>query len=65
MKILNDDVPPLRAKWSPLFTDFVGKCLIKDETDRPTANQLLQHPFLENAELYREEFSKAISEYKH
>jgi serine/threonine kinase 3 len=32
--------------WSPTFLDFVGKCLQKDFKDRPTARQLLTHPFV-------------------
>jgi len=34
------------AAWSPTFLDFVGKCLQKDFKDRPTARQLLTHPFV-------------------
>jgi serine/threonine protein kinase len=60
------DFPPLRAlflittkgipglknpdQWSEVFRDFVGKCLEKDSERRPTAEELLQHPFLKKAE---------------
>jgi hypothetical protein len=56
------DFPPLRAlflittkgipglkhpeKWSTEFKDFVSQCLEKDAENRPTADQLLFHPFI-------------------
>ena len=59
------DLPPLRAlflittkefpglkepeRWSSQFADFVGQCLRKDTGDRPEAQELLQHPFLNRA----------------
>lgn len=58
------DFPPLRAlflittkgipglkhpeKWSTEFKDFVAQCLEKDAENRPTADQLLFHPFIVN-----------------
>ncbi|XP_071518541.1 serine/threonine-protein kinase PAK 2-like [Panulirus ornatus] len=35
-----------RDKLSPHFTDFLDKCLEVDVAKRPSATQLLQHPFL-------------------
>lgn len=56
------DFPPLRAlflittkgipglkhpeKWSTEFKDFVAQCLEKEAENRPTADQLLFHPFI-------------------
>lgn len=56
------DFPPLRAlflittkgipglkhpeKWSTEFKDFVAQCLEKESENRPTADQLLFHPFI-------------------
>eukprot|EP01104_Vermistella_antarctica_P013619 TRINITY_DN4153_c0_g1_i1.p1 TRINITY_DN4153_c0_g1~~TRINITY_DN4153_c0_g1_i1.p1 ORF type:complete len:448 (-),score=126.98 TRINITY_DN4153_c0_g1_i1:8-1351(-) len=37
------------AKWSDEFNDFVARCLTKNPDSRPTANDLLQHPFIRNA----------------
>jgi serine/threonine protein kinase len=37
-----------KDKWSDNFHDFVAKCLIKDMAQRPTAEELLKHPFLAN-----------------
>mmetsp|Transcript_49867 Transcript_49867/g.125342 ORF Transcript_49867/g.125342 Transcript_49867/m.125342 type:complete len:562 (+) Transcript_49867:180-1865(+) len=36
-------------KWSKEFLDFISKCLIKDPAVRPTARQLLDHPFIRKA----------------
>jgi len=35
--------------WSSEFKDFVAKCLVKDPVARPTATELLQHPFIKNS----------------
>lgn len=35
--------------WSRDFNDFIARCLVKDFTKRPTATQLLQHPFVSAA----------------
>ena len=33
--------------FSDVFRDFIDQCLLKESKDRPTANELLRHPFLE------------------
>jgi hypothetical protein len=40
--------PPLRSpdRWSQTFLDFLAQCLTPDPAIRPTAQQLLRHPFL-------------------
>lgn len=38
-----------RDKWSAEFNDLVDKCLQVDPAKRPTAHQLLNHPFLKKA----------------
>eukprot|EP01098_Paradermamoeba_levis_P010376 TRINITY_DN4361_c0_g2_i1.p1 TRINITY_DN4361_c0_g2~~TRINITY_DN4361_c0_g2_i1.p1 ORF type:complete len:387 (-),score=95.78 TRINITY_DN4361_c0_g2_i1:1128-2288(-) len=37
------------SNWSKSFNDFLAKSLVKDVSQRPTAQQLLQHPFVANA----------------
>mmetsp|Transcript_6895 Transcript_6895/g.29121 ORF Transcript_6895/g.29121 Transcript_6895/m.29121 type:complete len:178 (+) Transcript_6895:3-536(+) len=43
--------PPLKepAKWSREFQSFVEACLQRDSRARPSAAQLLGHPFLANS----------------
>ena len=46
--ITTKGIPPLAdgAKWSADLKDFVSQCLIKKVEDRPDANQILKHKFL-------------------
>lgn len=41
--------PKLEGNFSKLFKDFVGLCLQRDPRDRPTARDLLRHPFVRRA----------------
>ncbi|KAG7398853.1 Serine/threonine-protein kinase 25 [Phytophthora boehmeriae] len=43
------DPPVLEGSFSPKFVDFVSSCLQKAPHDRPTATELLQHPFIRSA----------------
>lgn len=36
-------------KYTKAFKDFIARCLIKDPDLRPTARELLQHPFIKTA----------------
>jgi len=51
--IPNRPPPKLKdeEKWSPEFIDFISKCLTRAPDQRPSAIQLLQHPFILKAEL--------------
>lgn len=47
LQILEDPSPsPSRQNFSPEFCSFVDDCLNKDAEARPTAEQLLSHPFI-------------------
>ncbi|KAL3661471.1 hypothetical protein V7S43_013671 [Phytophthora oleae] len=43
------DPPVLDGSFSPRFVDFVSCCLQKAPHDRPTASELLLHPFIRSA----------------
>ena len=36
-----------KEKWSKEFNDFVEKCLIYESDKRPSAKELIQHPFIQ------------------
>ncbi|RXG59092.1 Myosin-IIIa [Armadillidium vulgare] len=36
------------CEWSDILNDFISECLVKDFEQRPSARELLQHPFLKN-----------------
>eukprot|EP01133_Synstelium_polycarpum_P007449 gene7449-8715_t len=36
-----------KDKWSPEFSDFIKLCLAKEQSQRPSAKDLLKHPFFE------------------
>ncbi len=48
--ITTKGIPPLKdeKKWSEEMKDFLGKCF-STQNERPTATQLLEHPFLHKA----------------
>ncbi|KAM1410710.1 hypothetical protein ACFX1X_023718 [Malus domestica] len=46
-RILDDPSPtPSKHQFSPEFCSFIEACLQKDADERPTAEQLLSHPFI-------------------
>jgi serine/threonine protein kinase len=59
--IVTKEAPKLQnPKWSPVFQNFVSRCLNKDPENRADAAELLQHEFLRNSEKYRDEFKQFI-----
>lgn len=50
IKIQKSDPPTLDhpSRWSNLFSNFISRCLVKDPELRPTAAELLEHPFIKD-----------------
>ncbi|XP_044017440.1 serine/threonine-protein kinase 10 isoform X2 [Aphidius gifuensis] len=65
LKIQKSDPPKLEqpGKWSKDFNDFIAKALIKDPTQRPTTDELLNHPFI-NCTLDSKPIRDLLLEYK-
>ncbi|XP_046598274.1 serine/threonine-protein kinase 10 isoform X2 [Neodiprion lecontei] len=65
LKIQKSDPPRLDqpGKWSKDFNEFVAKALIKDPAARPTADELLKHPFV-NRTLDSKPVRDLLLEYK-
>lgn len=50
VKIMNNDSPSLNDDFSPEFKEFIAGCLDKNPVTRLSADELLQHKFLQNIE---------------
>ncbi|GLT33217.1 hypothetical protein SLA2020_078210 [Shorea laevis] len=61
LQILDDPSPsPPKDKFSPEFCSFVDACLQKDAEARPTAEQLLVHPFIKKYEHARVDLASFV-----
>ncbi|KAK4296506.1 hypothetical protein Pmani_030996 [Petrolisthes manimaculis] len=49
------------VEWSMDFNDFMSECLIKDFEQRPTAKELLQHPFIKAVPNNPEELRRQLT----
>jgi serine/threonine-protein kinase 24/25/MST4 len=55
-----EEMSPIDGKWSNNFRNFVTCCLIRDPESRWSANQLLQHEFMHDAENYQKTFGGLV-----
>lgn len=53
------------AFWSEQFADLISSCLEKDQNQRRTTAELLEHPFFQGAEecenSYRDDFCRIMT----
>jgi len=63
--ILKHDPPKLQEgeKWSEDFHSFIECCMVKDPAERPTAKELLNHPFV--SEFDYEDYKKQYIDFKY
>ncbi len=61
--ILRGPIPTIGDKWSTEFKDFVATCLVKDASERATAKDLLDHPWLAGAIDHQIELTNLIDEH--
>lgn len=47
-RIVEDDRPPIPERCSPELFDFLSQCFAKEPQDRPTANELFAHEWLQS-----------------
>lgn len=50
IQIMDRDSPKLPGNFSQEFCNFVNICLMQDPAKRPSANELLNHPFIKQAQ---------------
>ena len=62
--IVHKQPPSIGKKWSAEFQDFVNKCLDKNPETRWSAEMLLEHPYLKDAENLKEEWIREYFNYK-
>jgi len=70
MFLIRRNSPPTLAnhkKWSTEFVAFVDACLTKDPDARPSAEDLIKHPFVQNLKgvsVMKKLISQSIKEQK-
>ena len=65
LKIQKSEPPRLDTPflWSNEFNDFIAKCLVRDPRQRPTATELLRHPFIETVSKNNDSIIDLLLEY--
>ena len=60
INIITLEPPKISPRWSDSFRDFVSQCLAVDVSQRPTAEQLLAHPWLEGSSQCKGEYAVLV-----
>lgn len=59
--VVKEPSPKLPSEgFSPEFQDFIAKCLVKEDDDRPTPAELLNHPFIVKSKGQEVDFSSWV-----
>lgn len=66
IQLMEDEPPiPKEENLSPALCDFINKCMAKDPIERPSAEELLQHPFIrDNPPTDLQSFMKCMLNYE-
>ena len=63
INIITREPPKISPRWSEPFRNFVEACLTIDADQRPSAETLLNHPFLQGASSGKGEYARVVSQY--
>jgi len=63
INIITREPPKISSRWSTGFRDFVSACLTVDPELRPSAEQLLNHPFLQGSSQCKGEYAHMVDTY--
>jgi len=61
INIITLEPPTIGARWSQGFRDFVSKCLSTDPDVRPSADELLKHPWLANSSQCKSDYASCVN----
>ena len=61
INIITREAPLISSRWSEGFRDFVKKCLTTNPEERPSAAEMLQHPFLQGASQCKGEYALMVN----
>lgn len=56
MKIKKNKSPTIKEHYSEDFKKFVQKCLSKNPDERPSVSDLLNEPFIKEADKYKDKY---------
>lgn len=63
INIITCEPPQIGSRWSDDFRSFVSACLTVNPEERPSADELLRHPFLRGASTLKMEYARMVNTY--
>lgn len=61
INIITQDPPQISSRWSEEFRSFVSACMTVNPEERPSADELLRHPFLRGASTLKMEYARLVN----